>query len=42
MTETEIKELYGKSIWDMTPSELIENDLVHEWTKLVDAEIKED
>lgn len=36
MTEKEIEELYGKSIWDMTATELIENNLVKVWVKLVD------
>lgn len=36
MTENDIKEIYGKSIWNMTPAELIKYDLVDTWAKLVD------
>lgn len=36
MTEAEVKELYGKSIWEMTPAELIENNLDGLWYKLVE------
>lgn len=36
MSENEIKEIYGKSIWDMTPEEIIENNLVEIWARLVD------
>lgn len=36
MTEQDIKGLFGKSIWDMTPSEIIENHLEDIWAKLVD------
>lgn len=36
MTEQEIIEIYGKSIWDMTPTERAENGLIETWAKLVD------
>ncbi len=36
MTEQDVIEIYGKSIWDMTPSELAENGLISLWVKLVD------
>lgn len=36
MTEAEVKELYGKSIWEMTPQELVENNLDGLWYKLVE------
>ncbi len=41
MTEAEVKEMFGKSIWDMTTEELIEYDLVHIWSKLVDENAKD-
>ena len=36
MTESEIIEIYGKSIWDMSANELRENNLVETWVRLVD------
>lgn len=36
MTEKEIEELYGKSIWDMSTEELFDNGLIVIWAKLVD------
>lgn len=36
LTEKEIEELYGKSVWDMTAEELMENDLVEDWVRLVE------
>lgn len=36
MTDKEIKEIYGKSIWDMTTAEIIENHLEDVWSRLVD------
>ena len=36
MTEQEIIEIYGKSIWDMSAVELYENGLVRIWGELVD------
>ena len=36
MTEQDIKSLFGKSIWSMTPSEIVENNLVDVWVRLVD------
>ena len=36
MTEKEIEMLFGKSIWDMTVAEIIENRLAEEWARLVD------
>lgn len=41
MTEQEIIELYGKSIWDMTPTERYENGLIETWAKLVDQNASE-
>ena len=40
-TEKEIEEVYGKSIWDMTTDELIENDLISDWVDLIDSNSKE-
>ncbi len=42
LTEREIEEIYGKSIWDMTVQELIDNDLTRDWVKLVDAAASEE
>ena len=42
MTEREIKEIYGKDIFDMTPSELVENNLVEIWARLVDGAAEDD
>ena len=42
MTEKEIKDIYGKDIFEMTPSELVENHLVEEWARLVDEAAEED
>ena len=36
MSEREIFEIFGKSIWDMTPAELVKNGLVEVWARLVD------
>lgn len=36
-TEKEIEREFGKSIWDMTPKEMVENDLVHDWVAIVDG-----
>ncbi len=36
LTEAEIEEIYGKSIWDMTAEEIVEYGLVSIWAKLVD------
>ena len=36
MSEQEIMEIFGKSIWDMTPTELIENDLDIIWFHMVE------
>ena len=36
LTEKEIEEEYGKSIWEMSMSELRDNDLVETLAKLVD------
>lgn len=41
MQESEIKEIYGKSIWDMTSEELVKNNLVEIWVKLVDENVME-
>lgn len=35
--DKEIEEIYGKSIWEMTVGELIENDLVSDWVNLANA-----
>ena len=44
MTETEIKRIYGKDIFEMSVSEMVENDLVEDWARLVDeyAEVDDD
>lgn len=36
MTEREIREMFGKSIWEMTPEELINNNLDIIWFHLVE------
>ncbi len=36
MSENDIKEIFGKSIWDMTAEEIIKNNLTDVWVKLVD------
>lgn len=38
MTEEEIIEVFGKSIWDMTAAELVENNLDKIWFLLVEKE----
>ena len=38
MTEKEIEELYGKSIWNMTASEIIDNGLEKIWLQLMEEE----
>ena len=40
MTEQQIKKEYGKSIWQMSVSEIIENNLVNEWVLYVDGNIR--
>ena len=42
LSDKEIKEIYGKSVFDMTTEELVENDLVHNWVELVDASVEDD
>ena len=39
MNENDVIELYGKSIWDMSAVELIDNGLVELWVKLVEDNI---
>lgn len=34
--EDEIIDIWGKSIWAMTPQELYERDLIHTWVTLID------
>lgn len=36
MTEKEVIDIFGKSIWDMTPIELVDNNLDALWVMLVD------
>ena len=36
MTNKDVIEIYGKSIWDMTTAELIEYKLDNLWTELID------
>jgi hypothetical protein len=36
MTDREVIEIFGKSIWDMTPDELIKNDLDIIWFHMVE------
>ena len=36
MSENDIQEIFGKSIWDMTTEEIIKNNLTDVWVKLVD------
>ena len=36
MTEMEIKRIYGKDIFEMSVNEMVENDLVEDWARLVD------
>lgn len=36
MTEKEVIDIFGKSIWDMTPTELVDNNLDTLWVILVD------
>lgn len=38
MTEQEIIETYGKSIWDMSAQELIDFDLDRKWVQLMGME----
>lgn len=38
MTEQLIREIFGKSIWDMTTQELIRYKLDEVWVQLVDEE----
>ena len=42
MTEHEINEIYGKSIWNMTTKEIRENGLVEIWAKLVDENAEDE
>ena len=39
--ETEIKEIYGKGLFDMTIEELIDNHLVEDWVRAVDENAEE-
>lgn len=39
MTEQLIREIFGKSIWDMTTQELIRYKLDEVWVQLVDEEV---
>jgi len=41
MTEKEIIEVFGKSIWDMTAEELVKNNLDKIWFLLVEKEDEE-
>lgn len=36
MTDSDIISIFGKSIWDMTTTEIIEFDLVDVWVKLIE------
>lgn len=38
MSEKEIQEFYGVSIWEMSPAELVEHNLVETWARLVDEQ----
>ena len=38
MTDKDVKEIFGKSIWEMTCQEIIENGLEDVWVHLVDNE----
>ena len=38
LSEKEIYEIYGKTIWEMTPSELIENHLDKVWFALIEEQ----
>lgn len=40
ISEKEIEMLFGKSLWDMTVAEVIENGLAEEWVRLVDENAK--
>lgn len=40
--ETEIKEIYGKGLFDMTTEELIDNHLVDDWVRAVDENMEDD
>lgn len=42
MNENEVKEIFKKSIWDMTTAEIIENNLAELWQRLVDEAADED
>lgn len=41
MTDREVKEIFGKSIWDMTVKELIDFKLDKVWADLVDDNVEE-
>lgn len=38
MTDEDIKEIYGKSIWEMTTTEIIDNNLEEIWVQLMESE----
>ena len=38
MTDEDIKEIYGKSIWEMTTTEIIDNNLEEIWVRLMESE----
>lgn len=38
MTEQDVIEIFGKSIWDMTAAELIRNGLDELWNRLIDQD----
>lgn len=38
MTDEDIKEIYGKSIWEMTTIEIIDNNLEEIWVRLMEEE----
>jgi hypothetical protein len=36
MTDKDVEEIYGKSIWDMTTTEIINNNLEEVWVQLIE------
>lgn len=42
LSEKQIEEIYGKSIWEMTPQEMADNELIHTWAVLVDLNANEE
>ena len=38
MTDKDIEEIYGKSIWEMTTTEIINNNLEEVWVQLMEIE----